>query len=92
MSEIRTVAVIIRGRVQGVGYRMWTRDEAERQGLADHVRNRPNGSVEAVFSGPVDAVGRILEACRHGPPGARVSEVVVSDHGGAPPRAGFAIR
>jgi acylphosphatase len=92
MSEIRTVAVIIRGRVQGVGYRMWTRDEAERQGLAGHVRNRPDGSVEAGFSGPVDAVGRMLEACRHGPPGARVSEVVVSDHGGAPPQAGFAIR
>ncbi len=47
----RTASVIIRGRVQGVGYRFWTRGEAERLGLAGYVRNRPDGTVEAVFSG-----------------------------------------
>jgi acylphosphatase len=92
MPQIRTVAVIISGRVQGVGYRIWTRGEAGRQGLAGHVRNRPDGTVEALFSGPPDAVERILEACRQGPPGARVTDLAVTEGATPPPETGFAIR
>ena len=64
--------VVVRGRVQGVGFRMWTEDEARRRGLAGWVRNRRDGTVEAVFAGPGEAVDAMIEACRRGPPGARV--------------------
>jgi acylphosphatase len=67
--------VIICGRVQGVGYRAWTEHEALRRGLEGWVRNRRNGSVEAVFSGPVAVVTAMIDACRDGPPGARVEAV-----------------
>ncbi|MCJ2035478.1 acylphosphatase [Methylobacterium sp. J-068] len=91
-SELRTVAVVVSGRVQGVGYRMWAQGEAGRLGLSGHVRNRPDGTVEAVFSGTPDAVARMLEACRHGPPGARVTDVAITGPGDTVPAAGFAIR
>jgi acylphosphatase len=68
---------IIRGRVQGVGYRVWVEDEASRRGLAGWTRNRRDGSVEAVFAGPPDAVAAMIEACRRGPPSARVDAVDV---------------
>ena len=71
--------VIIRGRVQGVGYRAWTEYTAVDQGLDGWVRNRRDGSVEAVFAGPPDAVGEMIEACRRGPPGARVDAVEARD-------------
>lgn len=87
----RTASVIIRGRVQGVGYRFWTRGEAERLGLAGYVRNRPDGTVEAVFSGPAEAVTAMVAACRRGPSGARVTDVEVTD-GAVAPAGGFAIR
>ncbi|MCI9880475.1 acylphosphatase [Methylobacterium goesingense] len=84
--------MVIQGRVQGVGYRMWVRGEADRRGLAGHVRNRSDGAVEAILSGSPDAVARMLEACRHGPPGARVTEIAVTESEAAPPQPGFAIR
>lgn len=59
--------VSIRGRVQGVGYRAWVADEAMRRGLDGWVRNRRDGSVEAVFAGPEEAVSAMIEACRRGP-------------------------
>lgn len=64
--------VIARGRVQGVGYRAFVEYEAYRRGLRGWVRNRRDGSVEAVFVGPRDAVEAMIEACRRGPYGARV--------------------
>jgi acylphosphatase len=67
--------VIVKGRVQGVGYRMWTEQEAIRRGLAGWVRNRRDGSVEAVFSGAEDVVAGMLEALRHGPPASRVDAI-----------------
>jgi len=67
--------VIIRGRVQGVGYRAWTEYTALERGLQGWVRNRRDGSVEAVFSGSEEAVLTIIELCRDGPPGARVLAV-----------------
>jgi acylphosphatase len=67
--------VLIRGRVQGVGYRAWTEYTALDCGLAGWVRNRRDGAVEAVFAGPADAVADMVEACRRGPPGARVNGI-----------------
>ena len=68
--------VIVRGRVQGVGYRAFVEDEAYQHGLQGWVRNRRDGSVEAVFAGPRNAVEDVMEACRRGPFSARVSELV----------------
>ncbi len=67
MSDVRTVSVIVRGRVQGVSYRAWTRDKAAGLGLSGTVRNRSDGSVEAVFSGPAAVVEQMLALCRKGP-------------------------
>jgi acylphosphatase len=64
--------VIVRGRVQGVGYRAWTEHAARTRSLAGWVRNRRDGSVEAVFAGPAEAVEAMVEACRRGPLLARV--------------------
>jgi acylphosphatase len=68
----------ITGRVQGVGYRAWTAHEAKRLGLAGFVRNRRDGSVEAVFKGQEDAVVRMLDECWQGPRGAKVENVVAT--------------
>ncbi|MBN8961545.1 MAG: acylphosphatase [Rhizobiales bacterium] len=70
--------VSIRGRVQGVGYRAWTADEARRRGLEGWVRNRRDGSVEAVFAGAENIVADMLAACRRGPSSARVDAVDAS--------------
>lgn len=73
--------VVVRGRVQGVGYRAFVEDEAERRDLEGWVRNRRDGTVEAVFSGPDEAVAAMLDACRHGPRHATVEAVDVEDAG-----------
>jgi acylphosphatase len=67
--------VVIRGRVQGVGYRAWVDYQARRLGLHGWVRNRRDGSVEAVFEGAEDVVARMISACRQGPASAHVDEV-----------------
>jgi acylphosphatase len=72
-TAIRHLA--IRGRVQGVGYRAWVEHQALKQGLEGWVRNRRDGSVEAVFAGPGQAVAAMVDTCRRGPPGSRVSAV-----------------
>ena len=67
--------VTIRGRVQGVGYRAWVEDEATARDLEGWVRNRRDGSVEALFAGPADVVSNMIAACRRGPSLARVNAV-----------------
>jgi acylphosphatase len=74
MSGIRHV--LIRGRVQGVAYRAWTQMTALDLGLEGWVRNRRGGDVEALFKGPAEAVASMIDACRHGPPGARVDDIM----------------
>ena len=71
--------VVISGDVQGVSFRDETRKEAEQAGLAGWVRNRDDGSVEAVFEGDADAVERLVEWCRSGPSSADVDDVDVSE-------------
>ena len=71
--------VTISGRVQGVGYRAWTLDEARSRGLQGWVRNRRDGSVEAVFAGDAASVDAMIAACHSGPSMARVTNVVVAD-------------
>jgi len=70
--------VLISGRVQGVFFRSETQDEAIRQGLTGWVRNLPDGRVETVFEGEKDMVDRLIEFCRRGPHGARVTKVKVT--------------
>ena len=78
----RSVHATITGLVQGVGFRAFVEREASRRGLAGWVRNRRDGSVEAVFSGDDAVVTAMLEACRHGPPMARVESVAVDAYRG----------
>lgn len=75
MSERAARRISIKGRVQGVGFRAWVEHMALRRGLEGWVRNRRDGSVEAVFAGPAEAVAAAIEACRHGPGDSRVDAV-----------------
>jgi acylphosphatase len=67
--------VMIRGRVQGVGYRAWVEHQARMRDLEGWVRNLRDGSVEAVFAGPEDVVAEMVASCWHGPTSARVGDV-----------------
>lgn len=89
-TTIRTVQVRISGRVQGVWYRGWTEETARGLGLSGWVRNRRDGDVEAIFSGPPEAVADMLDRCAEGPPAARVTAVTVVAEGLAAPD-GFAV-
>ena len=71
--------VRIEGRVQGVWFRGWIRQQAETLNIDGWVRNNADGSVEAVFSGRVEDVDGMLRLCRHGPPMARVDEVTETE-------------
>jgi acylphosphatase len=73
--------VVVRGRVQGVGFRAFVEDEARERRLAGWVRNRRDGSVEAVFSGAPDQVESMLATVRLGPPASHVAAVEVNAAG-----------
>jgi acylphosphatase len=77
-----TLHLRIFGRVQGVGFRHYTQREARRRGVYGWVRNRQDGSVEAMLQGPQDAVDAVLNWVRHGPPSATVTDVQVSEGSG----------
>jgi acylphosphatase len=72
---LKSVRVSISGRVQGVWFRAWTMEQADSLGLSGWVRNRQDGRVEAVFSGPETAVVAMLEAIKAGPRLARVDDI-----------------
>ena len=74
-----SVRLIVRGRVQGVGFRWATVEQGRRLGLAGWARNLPDGAVEVVAAGDSAAVERLVAWCRQGPPSARVSGVDRSD-------------
>jgi acylphosphatase len=67
--------LLIRGRVQGVGFRAWTEVTALELGVEGWVRNCRDGSVEALLSGTEEVVLTMVELCREGPPGARVEAI-----------------
>lgn len=81
----------ITGRVQGVGFRYALQDEAARRGVNGWVRNRNDGSVEALLQGEAEAVESLTAWARRGPPGARVGEVEIVPAEDAP-HSKFALR
>jgi acylphosphatase len=87
-SDIVAVHVHIEGKVQRVWFRAWTIQEATERGLAGWVRNRADGSVEALFAGPQAQVKDMVAACWGGPPKARVDKIT-SEPADVPAEAGF---
>lgn len=77
LSMMVRARVLVSGRVQGVFFRSETSYEAEKRGVKGWVRNLPDGKVEAVFEGEEKTVKELIEFCRHGPPGAKVTKVDV---------------
>jgi acylphosphatase len=75
MSDARRVHVIVEGRVQGVFFRAYTRDEAVKLGLAGWVRNQPDGSVEALIEGEKTAIDKMLQWFNEGSPHSLVKAV-----------------
>jgi acylphosphatase len=76
---MKTLHLDIYGRVQGVGFRMYMEREAQRLGVTGWVRNRRDGSVEALVSGADDAVDALVEWARRGPPSAKVTDLKVNE-------------
>ena len=74
-DTLETVRVFVHGFVQGIGYRRWLQGQALERGIHGWVRNRADGSVEAVLHGDRRRVDDLLRACRHGPTLARVDKV-----------------
>ena len=72
---MRAKRLVISGRVQSVGYRDWMTAAAQYLGVTGWVRNLPNGSVEALVFGEIDAMEELLRRCRRGPPLAKVSRI-----------------
>lgn len=93
-GDTTTVGLRVSGRVQGVWYRCWAVSKAEELGLNGWVRNITDGTVEVLINGPKERVEEMAEACKLGPPAARVDDVVVTivdppGKGGAFPTTGF---
>lgn len=80
--------LIVHGRVQGVWFRGWTVDQTRALGIDGWVRNRREGTVEILASGPETAVEALISRCREGPPAARVERVEVEE-ADETPRPGF---
>lgn len=92
MSEERTELIRVTGRVQGVGFRAWTRREAQALGLSGWVRNEADGAVTVLVSGPADTVARMIGLIERGPAGARVDSVEVRAAAAGDAPAGFEVR
>jgi len=78
-NTMKRVSIIAGGIVQGVCFRYYAQRKAEELGLTGWVRNIPDGRIEAVIEGRDQAVDRMVQWFRHGPPGAQVDECTVSE-------------
>lgn len=78
----QAIRIVVRGRVQGVGFRAFIEYEAMRHHIAGWVRNRRDGTVEAVFIGESENISKMIAECRQGPALADVRDLVVSDYAG----------
>lgn len=79
-----TVHLLIKGKVQGVSYRFSARETAERLSLTGWVKNTAEGHVEAMATGNEEALQQFISWCKKGPPGAKVTEVLVNPVGETP--------
>ncbi len=91
LPETKAVKIRIHGQVQGVFFRVWVKERADRLGVMGWVRNRLDSDVEGLFVGAEDAVDALIEVCKDGPPHAQVDEVTVEMAKGIT-RAGFDIK
>ena len=78
-APTKALRVVISGRVQGVWFRGWTERQARARGLKGWVRNCPDGTVEALFSGAAADVEAMIEECWGGPPAAKVTAIETFD-------------
>jgi acylphosphatase len=88
---LKRARVVVRGSVQGVFFRVETRDRARSLGLTGWVKNQSDGSVEAAFEGDPERIESMVEWCRRGPAGARVDDVELT-WGDPEGEDGFSIR
>ena len=87
----KRIHVIVQGRVQGVFFRAYTKEEADRLGLVGWVRNRHDGAVEALIEGEAAAVGRMIDWLHQGSPMANVVRVQVTEEEAVGEHRDFAI-
>ena len=92
MASMVSLRLQIGGRVQGVGFRYSMREEAQRRGVRGWVRNRRDGSVEAVLQGNTQELEALVAWARQGPPGARVTDVRSIPADDEPEHTGFELR
>lgn len=92
MATTKRVHLYLSGRVQGVFFRGWAAEQADRLGLNGWIRNRFNGGVEAVIEGPAEAVDEMVRLCHDGPPHASVDTVLDNDTEPVIGLTGFHIR
>ena len=92
MDDLVRLEAVVRGRVQGVGFRYHVMREARRLGLAGWVANEHDGSVRAVAEGPTTALDRLEDLLRNGPPGSIVENVSIVRMPGTGRFEGFAVR
>ncbi len=76
--EIICAHLIISGKVQGVGYRYYTAQQAKQRGITGWVKNLPDGRVEAVLEGNKQAITEMIKWCHQGPPASEVTEVKIN--------------
>ena len=86
------VRVVVHGRVQGVGYRYFTLQQAQKLGLAGWVKNQPNGTVLLEAQGSNETIQKLLEKCRKGPSLAYVSDMSIQEIPEIPGDSGFEVR
>jgi acylphosphatase len=89
---MRAIRAVVQGRVQGVYFRAFTRDEAEQLGVTGWVRNNPDGSVECFAQAPDDKIEAFIRSLHKGSPGARVEAVQLREETPQPRLKGFEIR